>query len=232
MLKRTASVSVFLLLAVPLLWAAVQPVGTIASGNGVTVSGNVAVPGHSLFSGDTLSVHQNGAALLLIDGGSRVALGSDSEARIVRQGSAFALEVTQGRAGFTSSSKSLVEGRVADATFAPKDPSQPAVGYIGFQDSSHPVFYADKGVWLLTTARNGRSVVLNPGTKLEGLVASDNQDQNDQQNKKKKKKWAFFWIGGATAGTATGLGLAFGQSECTSPYQGPGCQMSPVRPQQ
>ncbi len=232
MLKRIVYASVSLLLALTVVGAAVQPVGTIASGNGVTVSGNTAAPGHSLFSGDTLSVRQSGTALLLIDGGSRVVLGADSVARIVREGSSFALEVTQGRVAFTSSSRSLVEGRVADATFVPKDPSQPAVGYISFQDSSHPVFFADKGVWLLSTSSNGRTVALNPGTKLGGVVAADNQDQNDQQKKKRKKKWAFFWIGGPIAGTVTGLGLAFGQSECTSPYQGAGCQMSPVRPQQ
>lgn len=232
MLRQALSITLSVLLALP-LWAASTPIGAIASSSGVTVSGSVAAPGSSLYSGDTLSVKSNGNASLMLNGGARVLVGSGSVARVVRDGRTVALEVTRGGVAFTSSTKSLVEGRVADVTFRAKDPSKLAVGYISFKDATHPVFFADKGVWLLTTARNGHSLVLNPGEKIEGVVgpADQNNEGSTPNPNNKKRKWAVFWIGGIAAGTATGLGLAFGQSECTSPTQGPGCKLSPVIPQ-
>lgn len=241
MFRQALSVAMSVLLTVP-LWAGSTPVGTLASSQGVTVSGNVAAPGSSLYSGDTLAVRPKGGASVLLNGGSRILVASGSRARIVRDGSAYALEVTRGGVAFTSSTRSLVEGRVADVTFRPKNPAQAAVGYIKFADATHPVFYADKGTWLLTSAGTGNTVVLNAGKKIEGVVSNTDPQPNNPNNKpdpddkttpnphNKKRRAAVYWIGGALAGTATGLALAFGQSECTSPSQGPGCKISPVSP--
>lgn len=234
MFRQALAVTMSLMLTVP-LWAISAPVGTIASSNGATVSGTLAAPGSSLYSGDTLTVPAKGNASLLLNGGSRVLISSNSLTRVVRDGSAYALEVKRGGVAFTSSSHSLVEGRVADIVFHPRNPSQPAVGYIKFLDPSHPVFYADKGAWLLTSSDSGNSRVLNSGEKIEGLVTTANSNQSNQsttmKNKKNhKKRMAVIWIGTALVGTATGLGLAFGKSECTSPSQGPGCTVSPVSP--
>lgn len=239
MFRQALSVTMSVLLAVP-LWAGSAPVGTLASSQGVTVSGNVAAPGSSLYSGDTLAVQPKGSASLLMNGGSRVLVASGSRTRIVRDGSAYAIQVTRGGVAFTSSTRSLVEGRVADVTFRPKDPAKPAVGYIKFADASHPVFYANKGTWLLTSANTGNTVVLNAGEKIEGVVSTTDPQPNNPNNKpdpkttpnphNKKRRAAVYWIGGALVGTATGLALAFGQSECTSPSQGPGCKISPVSP--
>jgi ferric-dicitrate binding protein FerR (iron transport regulator) len=239
MFRQALSVTMSLLLTVP-LWAVSTPVGTLASSNGVTVSGTLAAPGSTLYSGDTLVVPAKGNASLMLNGGSRVLIGAGSRARVVRDGSAYALEVTRGGVVFSSSAKSLVEGRVADVTFRPKDTSKAAVGYISFKDSSHPVFFADKGAWLLTSASNGHSMVLNAGEKIEGVVSATSDtganNQNNQGNatpnpNNKKRRFAVFWIGGAVAATATGLALAYGQSECTSPSTGSGCHVvSPVSP--
>lgn len=237
MFRQALAVTMSLLLTVP-LWAISAPVGTIASSNRATVSGTLAAPGSSLYSGDTLTVLAKGSASLLLNGGSRVLVGSNSLTRVVRDGSAYALEVKRGGVAFTSSSHSLVEGRVADITFRPENPAKLAVGYIKFLDPSHPVFYADRGTWLLTSAGSGNSRVLNSGDKIEGVVTTANSNQNNQsateKNKKNhKKRAAVIWIGTALVGTATGLGLAFGKSECTSPSGTGSCntKVSPVSPQ-
>lgn len=234
MLRRAIAVTMSLLLTVP-LWAISSPVGTIAVGSKVTVAGSAAAAGSSLYSGDTLSVESHGKASLVLSGGSRAIISPNSEARVTRDGSALALELLHGGMAFTSSAKSPVVGRVADVTFRPENPAQGAIGYVTFKDSTHPIFYADKGDWLLTTAHDGHSMILHRGMKIEGMVTAPNQDQGEtpEQAKKKKhrKKMAVIWIGSALVGTVTGLALAFGQSECTV-GNGPGCKVtSPVTPQ-
>jgi hypothetical protein len=230
------AVSMSLLLSLP-LWAISSPVGTIALGSKVMVGGAAAATGSSLYSGDTLAVQPDGKVSLLLSGGSRANMSPNSEARVVRDGSALALELIRGGMAFTSSAKSPVIGRVADVTFRPENRAQSAVGYVIFKDPTHPVFYADKGDWLLTTAHDGRNMILHRGEKIEGMVAAQDQDQNQgetpeqAQKKKHRKKMAVIWIGTALAGTVTGLALAFGQSECTV-GSGPGCKVtSPVTPQ-
>lgn len=234
MLRRAMAVTMSLLLSVP-LWAISSPVGTIALGSKVTVAGSEAATGSSLYSGDTLSVEAHGKASLLLSGGSKAIFAPKTQARVVRDGSVLALELERGGMAFTSSAKSLVVGRVADVTFRPKDPAKGAVGYVTFKDSTHPIFFADKGDWLLTTGSNGHNMILHRGMKIEGMVTAANQDQGETpeqaQKKKHRKKLAVIWIGTALAGTVTGLALAFGQSECTV-GNGPGCKVaSPVAPQ-
>lgn len=234
MLRRAMAVTLSLLLSLP-LWAVSSPVGTVAIGSHVDVSGAAAAAGSSIYSGDTLSVRPNGKASLLLSGGSRAIMAPNTEARVTRDGSTLALELIRGGMAFTSSSKSLVVGRVADVTFRPENPSKPAVGYVTFKDPTHPIFYADKGDWMLTTASNGHSTVLRHGEKIEGMVTAQNQTPGEtpEQAKKKKhrKKMAVIWIGGALVGTVTGLGLAYGLSECTV-GSGPNCgAVSQVTPQ-
>ncbi|MDE3136443.1 MAG: hypothetical protein KGL59_07700 [Acidobacteriota bacterium] len=236
MFRRAMAVTMSLLLSLP-LWAISSPVGTIALGSKVMVGGAAAATGSSLYSGDTLAVQPDGKASLLLTGGSRVNMSPNSEARVVRDGSLLALELERGGMAFTSSAKSLVIGRVADVTFRPENPAQGGVGYVIFKDPTHPVFYADKGDWLLTTAHDGNNLILRHGEKIEGKVTAQSQDQNQgetpeqAQKKKHRKKMAVIWIGGALVGTVTGLALAYGMSECTT-GSGPGCKMaSPVTPQ-
>lgn len=240
MLRRVMAVSLSLLLSLP-LWAISNPVGTVALGSHVAVGGAAAAAGSSIYSGDTLSVQSGGRASILLTGGSRAFIAQNSQARIVRVGSALALELTRGGMRFSSSAKSLVFGRVADVTFRPENPNKPAVGYVVFKDPSHPIFFAGKGDWLLTSADNAKNMVLRHGEKIEGLITTENASQSQNQNpgetpqqaqnKKHHKKLGVIWIGGALIGTATGLGLAYGMSECTV-GSGPGCKVtSPVSPQ-
>ncbi len=236
MFRQALSVTMSLLLSVP-LWAMSAPVGTVAYGNGVRIGNDPATSGTSLYNGDTLSVNSQGKASLLLNGGSRAIISPNSEARVVREGSALALELMSGGVGISSTAKSQVVGKLADVTFRPENPAKAAIGYMVFKDPTHPIFYADKGDWLLTTAHDGRSMVLHSGDKIEGMMTGNYTQSNQQgetqeqaNKKKKKRKWAVIWIGTALVGTVTGLALAFGQSECTI-GNGPGCVVSDVTPQ-
>lgn len=230
MLRQTLAVTLSILLSAP-LWAVSTPLGTVVSGNGFTVAGSAAANGSSLYNGDTLAVRSNGSASLILSGGSQARMAANSQARLSRNGSAIALELLRGKLQFTSSGKSPVEGQVADVTLRPENPSATSVAYMTLDDAHHTVLYADRGDWIVSTAHDGHSLILRPGEHIEGLLtAAQDQDQNTpqgQQKKKKKRKWGVIWIGTAIAGTATGLGLAFGMSECTT-TRDPHCQLSPT----
>lgn len=233
MLKKALAVIMSMLLTVP-IWAMSAPIGNVSISSGATVAGIAATPGTSLFSGDTLAVQKGANATVTLAGGSRILFDGSSQARIVRDGSVFALELTRGGAAFTSSSKSLVEGRLADMTFRPLNPGTASVGYMTFKDSSHALLYANRGAWVVTTAHDGRSVVLQPGTHVEGTLGT--ATQNNDQQKKHKKKLAALYIGLPLAG-GLGVGLAYGlgSSECTLKDRTngllPSCTVSPTSPQ-
>ncbi len=217
-------------------WATPPPststLGAVDSSYRATLSGVTAEPGATVFDGDALAVLPGGSAAVNLDGGSRVALSADSEALLLKGDEGIGIEVRRGGALLSAPSASNIRALIGDATFSPSGPG-PFVGIVGFTPAGRIVLYAAKGVWLATTAPGGRSVTLHPGEKLEGaFIASQTSQEGETpeqaQKKKKKKKWAFFWIGGSIAGTATGIGLAFGQSECTSPVQTATCPGQPV----
>lgn len=232
MLRQALALILSLLLSAP-MWAASNPLGTVVSGNGVSVAGTTAADGSTLYNGDTLSVQSNGSASLILSGGSQARVAASSQARLSRDGSAIALELLRGKLQFTSSGKSLVEGQVADVTLRPENPSGTSVAFMTLDDANHTVLYANKGDWIVSTAHDGHSLILRPGEHIEGVLnAAQDEDQDTaqgQENKNKKKKWAVIWIGTAAVGTATGLGMAFGKSECNTAND-PHCQMSPTTP--
>jgi ferric-dicitrate binding protein FerR (iron transport regulator) len=233
MLRQTLAVTLSILLSAP-VWAISSPLGAVVSGNGVSVAGASAADGSSLYNGDTLAVQSNGSASLILSGGSQARMAGNSQARLSRNGSAIALELLRGKLQFTSSGKSPVEGQVADVTLRPENSTATSVAFMTLDDAHHTVLYAEQGDWIVSSAHDGHSLILRPGEHIAGLLtAAQDQDQNTpqgQQNKKKKRKWAVIWIGSAIAGTATGLGLAFGMSECTTTSD-PHCQLTPVTPQ-
>ena len=233
MLRRAVGITLSLLLCTP-MWASSNPLGTIAAGRDVTVAGTAAANGSTLYNGDTLSVLPNGNLSMILAGGARARLAGNSEARLSRTGSAISLELFRGKAEFTSNGNSPVEGRIADATFRPENPSSTSVAFMTLDSSNHTVLYADKGAWIVTTAHDGHSMILQPGTHIEGVLGAvpvQNQTPDTvqgQQQQKKKRKWGVIWIGTGIIGTATGLGMAFGMSECNV-NSGPGC-VSAVNP--
>lgn len=235
MLRQALAIAMSVLLSAP-VWAISSPLGTMVNGIGTNVAGSTVTDGSTLYSGDTLSVERDGNASILLAGGSRARLTGDSAARLSRDGSAIALELVRGKMEFTSSGKSPVEGRVADVTFRPENPSETSVGLMKMLGSNHTVLYATKGDWIVTTAQDGHSLILRPGEHIEGLLTAVAQSQSQspdtapgQQKKKKKRKMAVIWIGTALAGVVTGVGLAFGMSECNT-YSGPYCTMSTTSP--
>jgi hypothetical protein len=232
MLRQALAITLSLLLSGP-VWAVSTPLGTVASGEGVSVAGIAATDGSTLYNGDTLSVQSNGNASVILSGGSQARMGGNSQAKLSRDGSTIALELVRGNMEFTSSGNSPVEGKIADVTLRPENPSATSIAYMTLDNSNHTVLYANRGDWIVTTAHDGHSLILRSGDHIEGLVTAvqnDNQDTvQGQKEKKKRRKMGVFWIGTAAVGAATGVGLAFGMSECNVATDPTNCgKMSPV----
>jgi hypothetical protein len=224
--RIVAVVSSMLLVAT--VWAGSLPVGTIDVSHQASLSGAPAEAGSSVFVGDSLAVAPEGSAALNLRDGSRVVLSANSATKLVKSGSRLAVEVNQGGIILTAGAKSMVEGQIADASFRPASPAA-STGWMGFTAPNHIVLYAEKGDWLVSNGPGGHSLILHPGEKIEGTVATSQQGETPEQaNKnKKKRKLAVIWIGTALVGVTTGLALSFGQSECTI-GNGPGCAVPPV----
>lgn len=231
MFKQAVAVLSSALLIVS-VWAGSIPVGTIDMSHGAMLSGVRATVGATVFEGDTLAVSPKGAVALDLRDGSRVVMSSNSDTRLTRNASHLAVEVNHGGVILNVATKSALEGLIGDASFRPSG-SGPSTAWMGFTGPKHIVLYAERGEWIVSTGHDGRSLVLNQGERLDGEISSlPGQQQGttvSQENKKKKhKKLAVIWIGSAIVGTITGLGLAYGMSECTT-GSGPGCH-SPATP--
>lgn len=212
MMRKAAAVLSCSLL-VSCLWGGSVPIGSVDLSQGAAVAGAEAIPGTTIFEGETLTVPAGGTAAVVFRGGSRVAISANSRIRLLRQGSHFAVRVERGGVEISESRRSPVEGLLNDVSFGPASQNAESAGWIGFAAHDRPVLYAEKGAWIVTTAHDGRSAVLHPGQELKGKVSADPKSKQNPQNK--RKRGAVIWIGTALVGTATGLALAYGMSECT-----------------
>ncbi|HVB34267.1 MAG TPA: hypothetical protein VNJ52_07865 [Patescibacteria group bacterium] len=225
--KVITSICCAALVALPALPAS-APVGHISAGNGAIVSGVQTVPGTTVFDGDTVAASGGGGVTVDLRGGSVLELSTGSETRLTAEGRRVDAEIARGGVKLTSSALSPVSGRLADLAFSPASTNTASVGWIGLTDATHVVVFAEKGDWAAYTAADGRTVLLRPGEELKGAISAGavQETEGAQQQKKKKKKLAVIWIGTALAGTAIGVGMAFGMSECNV-NSGP-CPPAPV----
>jgi hypothetical protein len=166
------------LLASALVWAPVFPLragssstkalGAIANSRAATARGTNAVPGSSIFNGDTVAVGPGGAAWLLLVGGGQAHLGQNSRVRLTQAGNAIQIEVLTGELTIHSTPNGPLVGRVASGTLQPEG-GGPGVGEIIFvQGDPRARFGSEQGVWTVTTP--SESVTLEPGEMVEAQV--------------------------------------------------------------
>jgi len=93
-LKAATVVLAALLMAAP-LYAGSAVVGSVAGSLNATVGGQALVPNTVIFSGDSLQV-RDGAAVIALENGNRMALGRETEASFVRETNAVEVVLGQG----------------------------------------------------------------------------------------------------------------------------------------
>ena len=93
-LKAATVVLAALLMAAP-LYAGSAVVGSVAGSLNATVGGQALVPNTVIFSGDSLQV-RDGAAVIALENGNRMAFGRETEASFVRETNAVEVVLGQG----------------------------------------------------------------------------------------------------------------------------------------
>ena len=142
------------------------PMGVIVSARAAQVDAAPANSGATLFEGNTLSVAANGSARLLLNGGMQVNVGGESQIELRRTSEgAIRLAVLRGAAQFRTSAASPVVGTLADLTVGPSG-AMPAIGRIVMVGTRTAIVKADKGELLVSTAHDGKSVILKEGAGL------------------------------------------------------------------
>ncbi|MGH9407346.1 MAG: hypothetical protein ACRD3D_16125, partial [Terriglobia bacterium] len=77
------------------MFAGSAAIGTVAGSLNATVSGQALLPSTTVFSGDQLQV-KDGAAVIALASGSRMTLGSETEARLFQEPNGVAVTLTKG----------------------------------------------------------------------------------------------------------------------------------------
>lgn len=231
MLRQGTVVVLSVLLATP-FWGGTAPIGFIELGQKTNISGLAAPKGTTVFDGDTITVNATGSAAVVLRGGSRVLMAASSEARLLQHGQQLEIQLASGEVELDSSSRIPVKTSVADVTFRPAAPGIDSAGFLNFKNQSQLTFYAVKGNWIVEPGSGRPNVILPAGHEFNGKMSTlgaGTSGQAAQGNQNRKKRWrlAAFWIGLPAVGVATGLGLAFGMSECTAGRPG-GCPGQPV----
>ena len=185
MCRHALALLLVLLLAFP-AWGDPIVVGNVASSQSATVRGTTLAPGSTIFSGDTVEVGTRGSAWITLTGGAQVKVAENSQVRLAKTTDSIQLIIDRGGALFRTAEKSPVEALLGDATIRSADGS-PAVGIIIVQDAQSAVIAAQKGMLLINTAHDSKTVTLREGERAEATLVPQ-QDTDQDKNKKKKKR--------------------------------------------
>ncbi len=122
-MSMKSRITLFLLLlgivgAAP-IFAGSAAIGTVAGSLNATVSGQTLLPNSTIFSGDPLQV-KDGAAVIALENGSRITLGSETQARFFKEASGVSIALSKGNvAMFHPAKGSGLAVNVEDWTITP-----------------------------------------------------------------------------------------------------------------
>jgi len=233
--KQALAVVLSLLLAAWPLWSSTDILGTVTNSQDTLIRGINAVPGGSIFDGDTITVANGGTAWLTLAGGGQVLLGRNSQVRLARVEKTIGLDISGGAVTFRTGADAPVLGIVADGTFRPAG-NAPAVGQIAFLASDRALFLARQGDWTLAIDNNGASVTIHAGETMEARIVPESalpppaQQAPPPEKKKKRKALGLILIGGGIIAAGTGIGLGLGSNESFVTFQQKQNAISPVVP--
>jgi hypothetical protein len=169
---------------------AAVPIGTISQSDATNVGGAGALPGTTVFSGDTIEVGPRGSAWILMNGGRHVRVSSDSRIRMVEPAGGanrIEMEIFSGAARFRSGEKAAVVARLADATVRAKG-TQPAVGLISVLSRRSAVISSEKGELLVSTSHDRKSLTLREGEAVEVTLTDAPAPAQEEAPSKKKRR--------------------------------------------
>jgi hypothetical protein len=164
--KHTARTLIMLLLlgvmAAAPLYAGSAVVGSVAGSLNATVGGQSLAPNTVIFSGDSLQV-KDGAAVIALDNGNRMALGRETEASFLRETNAVEVMLAHGNVSLYQA-----DARTGLAVKAGEYEIAPAGGYktLGEVAMLNGVVTVTSKQGALNVAGNGRSMQVAQGKSI------------------------------------------------------------------
>jgi len=139
--------------AVP-MFAGSEVVGSVAGSMNASVAGQTLLPNTTVFNGDSLQVKE-GAAVVALGNGSRVALGRETVAKFLRNDNAVTVVLTEGNVSlFHPDSQSAVKVQVGNVTVEPA-PGFKTLGEVAMANGT--IVITSKDGTLLVNDGNGRT---------------------------------------------------------------------------
>jgi len=143
-----------MLASVP-VFAGSAVVGSVAGTMNASIGGQALLPNTTIFSGDSLQV-KDGAAVVALDNGNRVALGKDTVASFERNDNTVTVVLTEGGVSlFNSDSKAALRVRAGGVTVEPV-PGFKTMGEVAMMNGT-----------ILVTAKDGTLQVNQNGKTVE-----------------------------------------------------------------
>jgi hypothetical protein len=151
------------------MFAASDVVGSVAGSLNASVGGQALVPNTTVFNGDSLQVKE-GAAVVALGNGSRVALGRDTVAKFLRNDNAVTVVLTEGNVSlFHPDSQAAVKVQVGYVTVEPK-PGFKTLGEVAMANGTIVITAKDgtlqvnDGGGRTTEVAKGKTIALTPKT--------------------------------------------------------------------
>jgi hypothetical protein len=212
MTTRKIIAAFLVFLCVPPAWGGTAPLGSVTLSTESAVRDTKLAPGSTIYSGDVISVADNGVTRVVFHGGAQAEILSQSSVQISEEEGSAQLVVQRGQASFRTSGGSVLSARVADATVRALNAVQ-TFAVVQSLSETRAMVSAQKGSLLLTTAQDGKSYTLLEGQAAD-LVASDDPQQGQTPDpagksqvptiRKKPVLWTVIIVG-AGAGVAAYL---------------------------
>lgn len=140
-------------LAAPMALARPAAIGSVVGSQNAVLDGQMALPHSTVFTGDSLSVHNNGVAMVALNQGNRMVLGRGTEASFTRDAQGVMVSMTRGNLSlFHPQTGKIFRVRTGDVTVAPA-PGYKTLGELAMVNGL-----------LVVTAKNGALQVEKSGT--------------------------------------------------------------------
>lgn len=217
---------VSLLLTVTVGIGGSMPVGALMGSKNATIDGQVPLPHTTLLSGDSLQV-RNGVAVVALEQGNRMLLGSETEASFLRDADAVTISLTQGNLSlYHPQTGRMFRVKAGEVTVTPAKDYK-TLGELAMADGFLTVTAKD-GALQVEKAGTTQEVAKGKTIKIETRDERAAQDDQGGQRHLKNRKALLLYIG-----LAAGAGLlAWAIVSATSGGGAPPTPVSPVTPGQ
>src|SRR5690348_96974 len=212
---------VSLLLTVTVAIGGSMPVGALMGSKNATIDGQVPLPHTTLLSGDSLQV-RNGLAVVTLEQGNRMLLGSETEASFLRDADAVTISLTQGNLSlYHPQTSRMFRVKAGEVTVTPAKDYK-TLGELAMADGFLTVTAKD-GALQVEKAGTTQEVAKGKTIKIETRDERAAQDDQGGPRHLKNRKALLLYIG-----LAAGAGLlAWAIVSTTS---GGGATPTPVSP--